>query len=279
MLKAKGMPAAFWGEAVSTAVFILNRAPTKALNGRMPFEAWHGRKPSVAFMRTFGCIGHVKNTKPGLTKLEDRSTKMVFLGYEEGSKAYRLCDPVTGRVTVSRDVVFDEAGAWRWDEEDLAEEEGALGFDGSFVVEQLVITSKAPAPAGVVEEAAAPGAGEARDEAPAAGEAEPPSPTTTVGTPPHAVSGQEQRTPTAAQVEYATPPQDVTKFVDAFHDGEEVRFRRVDNVLGDAATPGLAARLLGEEEELMMLSTEESATFAAAEREPEWRRAMLELMR
>jgi len=65
--------------------------------------------------------------------------------------------------------------------------------------------------------------------------------------------------------------------VDAFHDGEEVQFRRVNNVLGDAATPGLAARLL--DEELMMMSTEEPATFAAAEREPEWRRAMLEEMR
>jgi hypothetical protein len=41
----------------------------------------------------------------------------------------------------------------------------------------------------------------------------------------------------------------------------------------------LAARLLGEEEELMMLSTEEPATFAAAEHKPEWRRAMLEEMR
>ena len=65
--------------------------------------------------------------------------------------------------------------------------------------------------------------------------------------------------------------------MDAFHDGEEVQFRRVNNVLGDAATPGLAARLL--DEELMMMSTEEPATFAAAEREPEWRRAMLEEMR
>jgi len=41
----------------------------------------------------------------------------------------------------------------------------------------------------------------------------------------------------------------------------------------------LAAQQLGEEEELMMMSTEESATFTAAEREPEWRRAMLEEMR
>ena len=34
MMKAKGMPPKFWGEAVTTAVFILNRAPTKALKAR-----------------------------------------------------------------------------------------------------------------------------------------------------------------------------------------------------------------------------------------------------
>ena len=39
MMKAKSMPARFWGEAVIMAVFILNRAPTKALKGRTPFEA------------------------------------------------------------------------------------------------------------------------------------------------------------------------------------------------------------------------------------------------
>jgi len=52
----------------------------------------------------------------------------------------------------------------------------------------------------------------------------------------------------AAQIEYATPSPDVTEFVDAFHDDEEVCFRRVDNILCDAAALGLAAWLLGEEE-------------------------------
>ena len=108
MMKAKGMPARFWGEAV----FILNRAPTKALKGVTPFEAWYGRKPSVSFLRTFDCIGHVRRTKPVLTKLEDRSTPMVFLGYAEGTKAYWLYDPCRDKVLVSRDVVFDEKAAW-----------------------------------------------------------------------------------------------------------------------------------------------------------------------
>jgi transposase InsO family protein len=39
LLKQRGMPAVFWGEAVVTVVYILNRSPTKALNGRTPYEA------------------------------------------------------------------------------------------------------------------------------------------------------------------------------------------------------------------------------------------------
>ena len=77
---------------MTTAVFILNRSPTKALTGKTSFKAWYELKPSVSFLWTFGCIGHVRKTKPNLTKLEDRSTPMVFLGYTQGTKAYRLYD-------------------------------------------------------------------------------------------------------------------------------------------------------------------------------------------
>ena len=111
MMKVKSMPTRFWGEAVTMVVFTLNRALSKALKGVTPFEAWYGRKPSVSFLRTFRCIGHVRKTKPVLTKLKDRSTRMVLLGYEEGTMAYCLCDPRGGKVVVSRDVVFDEKAA------------------------------------------------------------------------------------------------------------------------------------------------------------------------
>ena len=117
-------------------MFILNRALTKALTGKTPFEAWYRSKPNMSFLRTFGCIGHVRKTKPNLTKLEDRSTPMVFLGYAEGTKAYRLYDPRGDKVTVSRDVVFNEEAAWDWHSPSTGE---AGGFTNTFVVEHLVI--------------------------------------------------------------------------------------------------------------------------------------------
>lgn len=60
----------------------------------------------------------------------------MFLGYEEGSKAYWLYDQVGSKVVVSLDVVFDEAAAWKWDE---AEEQGSGRFGDTFVMERLTI--------------------------------------------------------------------------------------------------------------------------------------------
>ena len=80
LLKAKKVPSEFWGEAVSTAVFILNRSPTKSVDSKTSFEAWHGRKPDVQFMCMFGCVVHVRETRLWLKKLDDRSRPMIFVG-------------------------------------------------------------------------------------------------------------------------------------------------------------------------------------------------------
>jgi transposase InsO family protein len=39
MLKTKNLSGHFWGEAVTTAIYILNRALMRALDGKTPFEA------------------------------------------------------------------------------------------------------------------------------------------------------------------------------------------------------------------------------------------------
>jgi transposase InsO family protein len=73
MLKAMRMPGHFWGEAVLTAVFILNRSPTRSVEGMTPHEAWYGAKPLVHFLRTFGCVAHVNVVGGHQKKLDDRS--------------------------------------------------------------------------------------------------------------------------------------------------------------------------------------------------------------
>jgi hypothetical protein len=114
MMKAKKMPGLFLGEVVNCVVYLLNRTTSKGTGGKTPYELWTGAKPSVNHLRTFGCIAHVKVTRPNLKKLEDRSKVMVFVGYEPGSIAYKCYDPITKKVHVSRDVVFDEEGTWDW---------------------------------------------------------------------------------------------------------------------------------------------------------------------
>jgi len=47
MLKGKRLPHNLWGEAVSTAAYVLNRCPTKQLRDVTPEEAWTGYKPKV----------------------------------------------------------------------------------------------------------------------------------------------------------------------------------------------------------------------------------------
>jgi hypothetical protein len=143
MLKSMGIPGRFWGEAVTTAVFVLNRAPTRALEDKTPYEAWYAHKPAVHFLHTFGCVAHVKVAGGHLRKLDDRSTPMVLIGYEPGTKAYRLYNPVTDRVHVARDVVFEEGRAWNLGESGT----GSSGDsdDDPFVVEYEYVYTRGAA--------------------------------------------------------------------------------------------------------------------------------------
>lgn len=79
-----------------------------------PKEAWSGTKPSVDHFRVFGCIAHVHVPEVRRTKLDNKSSTCVFLGISEESKGYRLFNPITKKVVVSRDVIFEEEKKWDW---------------------------------------------------------------------------------------------------------------------------------------------------------------------
>ena len=115
LLSEKGIPKTFWPEAVNWSFYVLNRSPTVAVKDVTPEEAWSGIKPSVEHFRVFGSIAHVHVPEVRRTKLEDKSYNCVLLGISDESKGYRLYEPISKKVVVSRDVVFEENKKWIWD--------------------------------------------------------------------------------------------------------------------------------------------------------------------
>ena len=96
----------FWAEALNTAVYIKNRSPTTALDGIIPYECLYNRKPDVANLRMFGCVAFVHLPAHQRKKLDPKSRKVIFVGYPDGTKGYRLYDPVSCMFLRSPDVVF-----------------------------------------------------------------------------------------------------------------------------------------------------------------------------
>jgi len=108
MLKSKNVSKELWAEAVACAVYTLNRCKTASLEEVTPQEAWSGYKPTVAHLKVFGSVAYAHVPKEKRIKLDDRSTKLVFVGYDERSKAYRLLDPTNNKIIISRDVQVNE---------------------------------------------------------------------------------------------------------------------------------------------------------------------------
>lgn len=82
-----------------------------------PNEACGKVKPNVDYFRIFGCVGHVHVPAAKRIKLDDRSCKCILLGFSEESKAYKMYNPTTGKIIISRDVVFEENESWNWEGE------------------------------------------------------------------------------------------------------------------------------------------------------------------
>lgn len=81
LLAHSSMPLKFWDEAFLTAVFLINRLPSRVINQEIPFYRLYGTQPDYLFLRTFGCACWPHLRPYNSRKLEFRSQKCVFLGY------------------------------------------------------------------------------------------------------------------------------------------------------------------------------------------------------
>ncbi|GJT65100.1 putative ribonuclease H-like domain-containing protein [Tanacetum coccineum] len=98
MLADYKLPTTFWAEAVSTACYVQNRVLVVKPHKKIPYEIFRGFKPTLSFMRPFGCHVTILNTLDSLGKFDGKSDKGFFIGYSLSSKAFRVYNTRTRRV-------------------------------------------------------------------------------------------------------------------------------------------------------------------------------------
>lgn len=101
-------PPEYWVEAFNTALYLINRLPTKILNFVSPYEKLFKRAPEYSILWNFGCACFPYLRPYNKNKLEFRSKKCVFIGYSLHHQGYRCLDPITSRVYLSHHVIFNE---------------------------------------------------------------------------------------------------------------------------------------------------------------------------
>jgi hypothetical protein len=78
------------------------------LDGRIPEEEWTGKKVNYYFLKTFSCEAFVHINKENITKLEAKSKKFTFIGYDVNDFGYRLWYYENKKIIRSIDFIFNE---------------------------------------------------------------------------------------------------------------------------------------------------------------------------
>ncbi|GJW50639.1 ribonuclease H-like domain-containing protein [Tanacetum coccineum] len=108
MLADSKLPTTFWAEAVNTACYVQNRVLVTKTHNKTPYELFLGRKPTLGFMRPFGCPVTILNTMDHLGKFDGKVDEGFFVGYLINSKAFRVFNSRTRIVEENLHVQFSK---------------------------------------------------------------------------------------------------------------------------------------------------------------------------
>ena len=112
MLCENNLPKYFWGEAINTSCYVINRVSVRPMLSKTPYELYKGRKPNISHLKSFGCKYFILNNgKHPIGKMDAKSDEAIFMGYTLKSKAYRVFNKTSLTVEESIHVVLDETNA------------------------------------------------------------------------------------------------------------------------------------------------------------------------
>ena len=78
MIAQANLPISFWGDALLTATYKLNRMPSKSVSST-PYELWNGIKPNLGYFHPWGRAAYIHNTSHEYGKLGLRGKKCIFI--------------------------------------------------------------------------------------------------------------------------------------------------------------------------------------------------------
>ena len=102
------LPPSFWHHALQMAAYFLNILPHKLLNYKSPLRVLYHKDPTYSHLRVFGCLCFPLFPSTTINKLQPHSTPCVFLGYPSNHHDYKCYDLSSGKIIISRHVIFDE---------------------------------------------------------------------------------------------------------------------------------------------------------------------------
>ncbi|RVW83569.1 Copia protein [Vitis vinifera] len=114
LMFSSNVPNYFWGEAILTATYLINRMPSRVLTFQSPRQLFLKQFPhthaasSDLPLKVFGCTAFVHVYPQNRSKFAPRANKCIFLGYSPTQKGYKCYSPTNKRFYTTMDVSFFE---------------------------------------------------------------------------------------------------------------------------------------------------------------------------
>lgn len=110
LLFEMNVPKYFWSDGILTATYLINKMPSRTLEGKSPIEVSCPNQPVFQVPpKVFECTFFVHVPKHQSDKLDPKPVKCVFVGYPRNQKGYKCYAPgKKGQVFVTMDVSFYE---------------------------------------------------------------------------------------------------------------------------------------------------------------------------
>ena len=131
------------------AFYLTNRCFSCSLPpNKTPFDLFYGRKPDLSNLKIFGCSAF-RFVEVGVKKLDSKAVKEIFVGYGRTHGSYYMYNPVTGKISHSRNGSFNEkdffgfGGSFSEDCEFISEPRSSLDVDEVQVVPSQSLKSVA----------------------------------------------------------------------------------------------------------------------------------------